>query len=282
MTNPVFKTFYNHRIFLIYHPDAYRNYLLGMVDQNSWQESERFGLTLGLMAWGTILVYQSRLVPFDFNRRLKALVDANGAFLNQNPTLPMSRSLYRQQLAMQLGIEVITRERDVKERIEETPIFAQYIYDTLYLLSFYHDRGTRELIPEGQSKFAVTRDDLRTHLWYRTKGDVNGKPRNPNGKPRDPNAKPPVPDAKRPDPDAKPPPDFVSPEIAEYLFEVLKRYMQLLLKPENIRKDTRTYASQLPPADRRLWLALADAVDSQPLLNFEVESRSAASVASNT
>jgi len=276
MTNPVFKTFYNHRVFLIYHPDDYRNYLLGMVDQDSWPGSERFGLTLGLMAWGTILVYQSRLVPFDFNRRLKALVDANGAFLNQNPTLPMSRSLYRQQLAMQLGIEVITRERDVKERIEETPIFAQYIYDTLYLLSFYHERGTRELTLEGQHKpFAVTREGLRNHLWYRTKGDLNGKPRDPNVKPSESKTKP-------RDPKADPPADFVSPEIAEYLFKVLKRYMELLYYPTRISEETRTYASELPPADRRLWLALADAVDSQPLLNFSITSQETASVVSNT
>src|SRR5262245_57375147 len=100
MTNPVFKTFYNHRIFLLYQPDAYRDYLIGVVDQKDWPPAQRFALKLGLMAWATILVYQARMVPFDFNRRLKALVDADGAFLWQEPTLPTSRTIYRQQLAL--------------------------------------------------------------------------------------------------------------------------------------------------------------------------------------
>ena len=47
------------------------------------------------------------------------LVDADGAFLYQNPSLPLSRPLYRQQLSMQLAIEVITRATEVKERIED-------------------------------------------------------------------------------------------------------------------------------------------------------------------
>jgi hypothetical protein len=206
MTNPVFKTFYNHRVFVIYHPDAYRQYLLRIVDQSSWPESERFSLTLGLMAWGTILVYQARMVASDFHRRLKGLVDAEGAFLYQNPSLPLSRPLYRQQLAMQLGIEVIARTPEVKERIEEAPIVAQYVYDTLYMPSFYHERGRSETSAEGKSEpFEATRDKLREHLWFRSGG-------------------------KRGDPNAN---TFIAPATIDYLFkDVLERVLQAPFRAE--------------------------------------------------
>jgi hypothetical protein len=246
MTNPVFKTFYNHRIFVIYHPDSYRQYLLRIVDRSEWSDSERFGLTLGLMAWGTILVYQARMVASDFHRRLKALVDADGAFLHQNPSLPLSRRLYRQQLAMQLGIEVITRAPEVKERIEEAPIVAQYVYDTLYMPSFYHERGRGETSTEGvMARFTATRDELRDHLWLRSGGE-RGKP-----------------EAKT----------FIAPATVDYLFkDVLDKYFGLLSRPREIQEKTRQYASELPAADRRLWLALADVVDDeQALAKYSIE-----------
>ena len=88
--------------------------------------------------------------------------------------MPLSRSIYRQQLAMQLGIEVITRSAEVKERIKETPIVAQYTYDTLYMPSFYHERGRGDPGPGSEpERFRVTHEDLLKHLWYRAGADTN-------------------------------------------------------------------------------------------------------------
>jgi hypothetical protein len=243
MTNPVFKTFYNHRVFVIYEPEHYRQYLLRIVESN-WPDSERFGLRLGLMAWGTILVYQARMVASDFHRRLKGLVNAEGEFLHQNPSLPLTRPFYRQQLAMQLGIEVIARTPEVKERIGETPIIAQYVYDTLYLPSFYHERGLGQTSAEGAIKsFELTRDGLREHLWLRSGGEPN------------------KPEAKT----------FIAPATVDYLFRgVLDKYFKLLSEPKKIQEKTRQYASELPSDDRRLWLALADVVDDgRALVEYE-------------
>jgi hypothetical protein len=253
MTNPVFKTFYNHRIFVIYQPEDYRQYLLRIVDQTGWPKPEQFGLTLGLMAWGTILVYQARMVASDFHRRLKGLVDAGGAFLYQNPSLPLSRSIYRQQLAMQLGIEAIARTPEVKERIEETPIVAQYVYDTLYMPSFYHERGLGETSADGETEpFQMTRDGLREHLWIRSSGGRDGS-----------ETKTDIPSATKTD---------IPPATVDYLFRgVLKKYLELLSRPTEIQEKTRQYASELPSFERRLWLALADVVDDGPLVNYSVE-----------
>jgi hypothetical protein len=244
MTNPVFKTFYNHRIFVIYQPEDYRQYLLRIVDQEGWPESERFGLKLGLMAWGTILVYQSRMVASDFHRRLKGLVKADGSFLHQNPSLPLSRPFYRQQLAMQLGIEVIARTPDVKERIEETPIVAQYIYDTLYMPSFYHERGRGDTSVEGLTvPFRANREDMCNHLWRRSIGEGEA----PEG--------------------------FIPSATVDFLFtDILQKYFDLLSNPRSIQEKTRQYAAELPAEDRRLWFALAEVLNQRrKLVTYRVK-----------
>jgi hypothetical protein len=267
MTNPVFKTFYSHRVFVIYQPEDYRQYLLRIVEQKDWPPEEKFGLTLGLMAWGTILVYQARMVASDFHRRLKGLVDAGGAFLYQNPTLPRNRSIYRQQLTMQLGIEAIARTPEVKERIEEAPIVAQYVYDTLYMPSFYHERGLGETSADGvTTPFQMTRDGLREHLKLRSSGGSKAETDTP------PATKADIPSATTADVQPEPTTDIPLATI-DYLFRgVLKKYIELLSRPWEIQEKTRQYAMELPSFERRLWLALAEVVDEgRPLVKYSVD-----------
>jgi hypothetical protein len=267
MTNPVFKTFYNHRVFVIYQPEDYRQYLLRIVEQKDWPPHEKFGLTLGLMAWGTILVYQARMVASDFHRRLKGLVDAGGAFLYQNPTLPRNRSIYRQQLTMQLGIEAIARTPEVKERIEEAPIVAQYVYDTLYMPSFYHERGLGETSADGETTpFQMTRDGLREHLKLRSSGGSKAETDTP------PATKAGIPPTTTAGVPPEPKSDIPLATI-DYLFRgVLKKYLELLSRPWEIQEKTRQYAMELPSFERRLWLALAEVVDEgRPLVKYSVD-----------
>ena len=274
MTNPLFKTFYNHVSSRFTENPA--------LIANIWFEwsieerSRRRSVTVSSLAsgaWGTVLVYRARMVPFDFNRRLKALVEADGEFLYQNSTLLLSRSIYRQEITMQLAIEAITRAPDVMERIDETPILGQYIYDTPYLPSFYHERGLREVTRRRQhARFRATRDDLRDHLWYRSGGSsdngrkseaperqAGGECRAPNGKKPTANADPPK-GGRRPASrearrnwtawrqfapgrwftNGKPGGDRpeTSRETIDYLFAILKRYFELLAKPVGIQEAT--------------------------------------------
>jgi len=245
VSNPVAKTFYTHRVFLIYQPDDYRKYLMERVNAKRWpkSESERFQLRLGLLAWGTILVYRARMVPFDFNRELKRLVDEKGCFREQDPSIPVTRPILRQQLAMQLAIEVITRQADVKERIDEVPLFQQYIYDTLYWPSFFHEKGRHDGIDaEGKPvDFVLTRDKLRQHLWFRAKGLADTPPED----------------------------NFAPPDIMEFLFYALEDYLDLLKEPDQIRSETINYARQRD-RDQDLWVALAEAIDTtEPLVSLD-------------
>jgi hypothetical protein len=241
MSNPVAKTFYSHRVFLVYQPDDFRNFLLKSVDRSSWPESESeiFQLELGLLAWGTILVYRARMVPFDFNQELKRLADENGRFHEQTPTVPLSRRIFRMQLAMQLGIEAITRRQDVKDLITSRPLLAQYIYDTLYLPSYIHEKG-RDLESDAnglRNPFKLTRDKLRRYLWFRSSGDSKEKP--------DIN--------------------YVGVDVMDVLFSRLEEYLLLLARPELIRNETLNYAHGLGKNERH-WVALAEAIDSRPIV----------------
>jgi hypothetical protein len=245
MTTPVVTTFYSHRIFLSYRPDDYRQYLMDIVDKSKWDRksaSECFRLELGLFAWGTILVYRARMVPFHFSRELKRIVDANGQFIERDPATPLMRGICRQQLTMQLGIEAVMRRDEVKERIHEVPLFQQYVYDTLYWPSFQHEKGFNEGIGENGEvhPFILTQDSLKEYLWFRAKG------------------------SRRLRDDNFPPED-----IAVVLFRTLEEYLQLLAYPASVRRETINYARQLEDGRyQRLWTALAEAIEMRPLVRL--------------
>lgn len=245
MTTPVASTFYSHRIFLSYVPDDFRRYFVDIVDKKGWDqltEAERFQLDLGLFAWATILIYRSRMKPFDFNRELKRLVDADGKFFAQDSTLPLTRGIQRQELTMQLGIEAILRRDDVKERIDRVNVFQQYMYDTLYWPSYRHEKGVKGRDEDGNPiRFSLTLDSLKEYLWFRAKGER---------KLRDE--------------------DFPRADMAAVLFEALYEYLELLAKPEKIRSETIRFARQLRnEKDQRLWVAAARAIETRGLLAID-------------
>jgi len=252
VTNPVAKTFYTHRVFLIYQPDDYRGYLKGAIDSSAWpppDSPEYFRLSLGLLAWGTILVYRAKMLPFDFNRELKRLVDENGKFIDQDPSVPVTRPLLRKQLAMQLGIEAITRREYVKERIAEVPVFQQYLYDTLYWPQDFHEKGPYRLDENGEpANFQMTPEDLRQHLWFRATGSRSKY-------------------------ELRDEENFAPPDVVRFLFFALEEYIDLLASPREIRTKTMNYARQLEHTrDQELWATLAEAIDSSPLVTSVTKS----------
>src|SRR5262249_6491179 len=82
--NLLTKTFYTYRIFVRYEPDNFRRFLLSRIDQSNWRPDEKEKLTLGLIAWATIIMYNTAMLPFDFNRQLMLMVDETGRFNDQD------------------------------------------------------------------------------------------------------------------------------------------------------------------------------------------------------
>jgi hypothetical protein len=234
------KTFYTYRIFVRYEPDSYRRFLLKRFDRSNWRAGQDERLALGLMAWGTILTYRAAMLPFDFNRQLMLMVDDEGRFDDQDPDAPLRDTVYRQQIAMQLAIEIITREPAVKERMKELPYYSQHIYDTLYYIRQLHEKEqttTREQIK-------ITPESMKEYLWSRAQGKEEEE----------------MPDS------------FIPSDEETFLFDLLRRYIELLANPRQIRREIVRFAQGLkdghedPLLNRRLWLAMARAIDDRPIV----------------
>jgi len=242
------KTFFTYRIFVRYSPDDFRQFLLDSINDDDWPndeseiDSQRQTNRLGLLAWGTILIYRSRMLPVDFDRRFKLMIDPDGTF-NKDPQSPFGTSGLRQELTMQLGIELIAREPAVRERMTELPYFSQYVYDALYFVADLHAMGRSK--SETNDPFRITPELLRKYLWMRAQGEE----------------------------EEPMPKSFIPPDDADFLFSLVQRYIQLLENPRLIREGTLRYADsdEVPEADKPLWERLAHAINEWPIV--EVKSR---------
>lgn len=247
------RTFYTHRIFLNYTPDDYRNHLFKLV--GGWAAEDRRRYRLGLLAWGTILVYRSRMVPSYFSRRLIALLNDRGEFSeeNQDPSLPLNR--YQNEIMMQLAVEAIASRREVQDRIREVPIYGQYAYDTLYYLSYLHEQGRVHSAGVGQQdmEFEVTRDRLKEYLRYRAE---DGSTRASVSSARN---------------------QLLTSDMIEFLFvRVLREYIEVLADPRrHIGQHLNVHISRLRTRqgiatnltdDPDLWSDLKLAIDQRPLV----------------
>jgi hypothetical protein len=232
--NPALRTYYEHRVFMLYQPDDFRMYLGRMADGPNWMSDS--ARKLDLMAWGTLLVYQARMEPFGFNQNLTRLQDARGMFLEkyQVPAAPLSQPLYRLQLTMQLGLEAVTRRAQIDSRIDEEPARVQLIFDTLYYVAALHNRSERT--------FKVGESDLAEYLRRHAEGDRG--PRLPD--------------------------EFPDPAQVPILFGFFREYLVSLAEPDRIRRETLDYASQLAPEDpaRSLWMGLAGAILSESVIEY--------------
>jgi len=250
------RTFYTHRIFLNYTPDDYRNHLFRIVDDQSLGAENRRRNELGLLAWGTILVYRSRMVPAYFSRRLITLLDDEGNFSDdyQDPSLPLNR--YQNEIMMQLAVEAVASRPEVQERIREVPIYGQYAYDTLYYLSYLHEQGRAQKVGARGSvmEFKVTPESLREYLRYRAE---DGSTRVSAFSTRY---------------------QLLTNEMIEFLFErVLREYIVVLSDPGryvvehlnvHISKLRRQKDAKNQNENPDLWSDLRLAIDQRPLVIF--------------
>jgi hypothetical protein len=256
------STFFTHRIFVNYTPDDYRKYLFDLVNQR-WTADDVFDRRLGLLAWGTILVYRSQMVPFNFNRRLTALLDEDGKFTPdyQDPRTPLRRVVNRQELTMQIAAEVILRRRDVRDRTDDVPIYQQYTVDTLYYLSYLHLRGRTDTHPTDRTPRAweTSIRTLKKYLQFRAQDRAST-----------------IGEAADADDGRQ---DLLTDDILDFLFtRVLEKYIDLLREPHRIKReiiqfanDTRWTRRQTPDQieahlDPDLWTRLADAILLTPLV----------------
>jgi len=235
--NRLSTTFYTYRMFVRYDANDYRLFLLESFDlagAAAEQDTEKDRYRLGVAAWATILAYRTKMLPHQLNRELKFLLNERGEFREYDPDLPLSATVYRQQLTMQLGIEVLTRDPKVQEYLRGP--YAQQIYDSLYQIHELHETG--------ETHHKITPDSLKLYLWRRARGN-----------PGDPM-----------------PADFLSSDTIDFLFGLVGSYIGLLRRPRRIKEDTIKYAQPRFEDDekalrmKRLVRGLANAIDERPLV----------------
>jgi hypothetical protein len=235
--NPASSTYYSHRVFMIYEPDDFRDYLGKIVAGPLWRETEQ---ARHLMAWGTLLVYQARMDPFKFNEYMNRYIDDAGRFRPGYEFQPNSNPLFRMQLAMQLALEAVTRRANIRGRIDDQPARAQLVFDTLYYIAFLHAQDRRAGDPRPEKKadeqpyvFRVDQTDLQDYLRRRAEGDRG------SGLPA----------------------DFPGEDECRFLFALFREYIDLLSRPDEIRERTLDFAPL--QSGRRigtLWEDLAFAI----------------------
>jgi energy-coupling factor transporter ATP-binding protein EcfA2 len=236
--NRVSTTFFTYRIFVRYDADEYRHFLLqrfGMAETAIEQHDATDRYRLGLAAWATILVYRSNMLAHHFNRQLMLLVDEKGEFKSshQDPDLPLSATIFRQEVVMQLAIEAVARDPKVQEYLQGP--YAQQVFDTLYYI--------RELRESGETHHRITPDRLRTHLWQRARSNSDPMPA-----------------------------DFLSGDEINFLFGLVGSYIGLLRRPRRIKEETIKSTQPAAGDDykkrllKRLVRGLASAIDDRPLV----------------
>jgi hypothetical protein len=234
------KTFYTDRIFVLYEPQDFRQYLRKLVEletssniRTSWDELEAM---VGLDAWATVLIHRSRLLLWDFRRFVFGLFK-NGYFKGDlYPVNPLGSPTERQDITMQLAIEAIANRSDVRARIDENPYYARLIYDTLYYASTVHPNAIDFDALKAMPAFPAAGDDLQlANVGYRrfTSESLRNHLIAMAETSRD---------QMGPEPGIRDPDDFLGKGI---LFRYLADYLKLLSDPEQIRNSTIAAATQL-------------------------------------
>lgn len=138
-------TYFSHRLFLLYRPDDFHKYLNELISiepSRSPEEQERE--EIGKLALSYLLLHRAMLHTFDLQRELAGVCDDKGRMIVTTGQL-LSYLGYRYHIMIQLAIESLLGENELKDRLNQDPPFGQFVYDALYLPSRSWLNGAFEL-----------------------------------------------------------------------------------------------------------------------------------------
>jgi hypothetical protein len=235
-------TYYEHRVFMVYLPNDFRDYLGRVVTgERDWMRNPR---ALDWMAWGTVLTFQARMEPFRFNEALNRYYEGDGKFRDgyDEEGAPLWQPMFRLQLTMQLAQEVVANHANIEARIDEYPTQAQLLFDTLHYVTELH--GAEK--PVGYV-FTISKNSLGTYLRQRAENDRGfglGL-------------------------------DFPGPDRLTPLWDHLRFYLDLLAEPECLRERALTDSRLLrrSPQEMQLRTRLVRAILLHPVIGDLVPDR---------
>jgi hypothetical protein len=129
-------TYFSHRLFVLYRPRDLHAYLdqLLHVTAGPPQATVVTSDQVGKRALAHLLLHRAMMHTFDLQRELARLCDEAG-----NVTLGADQLVshlgYRFNIMVQLAIEHLLNEEEMRDRLDQDPLFGQLAYDALYYVS---------------------------------------------------------------------------------------------------------------------------------------------------
>jgi len=190
-------TYFTDRLFLCYKPGQLRAYLNEILEISGSTEDRLGGRLLPYA-----LLHRTQMHPVDLRRELSRL-DRGDGFLNLMVGDVRSRYGYRTAITLQLAIEQVVFDRDVRERLAQDSEFAQLLFDVLY----YPFRQWQA----GNAKLEVNKATLEKYLNARMFQDAGSGAVSAG--------------------------TFLTTFEIEFCLIVLKKLADLLVEPERLREE---------------------------------------------
>jgi hypothetical protein len=148
-------TYFSDRLRVLYRPAELHKYLYIPPEKRNSYTPMSFVLELGGATWTPddnddcsilpyVLLHRSRLHPFDLRRQLSRMRDAAGA-ISLSPGSVRSDPAYRDDVLIQVAVEWLLDQPELRERLSQDEDFTQLVYDTLYYPSRVWEQGLAEL-----------------------------------------------------------------------------------------------------------------------------------------
>jgi hypothetical protein len=129
-------TYFSHRLFVLYRPRDLHAYLdqLLQVTVGSPQATVVTSDEVGKRALAHLLLHRAMMHTFDLQRELARLCDEAGN-VTLSPDQLVSHLGYRFNIMVQLAVEHLLNEEEMRDRLDQDPLFGQLAYDALYYVS---------------------------------------------------------------------------------------------------------------------------------------------------
>lgn len=144
---PKAYTYFSDRLLVVYRPEELKSYLNELIARDASNVTENDDAEI--LAY--VLRQRARLHPFDLRRQIDRATDSGGN-VTIAPADLRSRSRYRFDVNIQVGVEWLLAQPELRERCVQDPDFLHYAYDALYYASRAWERG-EAVLDLGESKF---------------------------------------------------------------------------------------------------------------------------------
>ena len=179
---PQEHTYYSQRLFILYRPENLHAYLEQiLVSPDSRQagsrvrkdtsgEPDEIVIFRNLLSY--LVMHRAMLHVFDLQRELSKVCDEAGIVTIRLSEL-FSHYGYRFHIMMQLAVELLLSEDEMRDRLNQDPHFGQLAYDALYFIS--------RQWAEGKNALDLSEEDINAYLAGRIDPDWAEAQWNPEG-----------------------------------------------------------------------------------------------------